>query len=108
MPRLPLLQLSLSFCNFSPESKTARHLKVMGYGGGNMTGDGGGGDKGNANNGGPSYNSDDTGGGGVQLTVAVVITCIVAATGGLIFGYDIGISGTLLPLLTAITITVSL
>ncbi|KAH9289027.1 hypothetical protein KI387_033144, partial [Taxus chinensis] len=28
------------------------------------------------------------------ITVFVVITCIVAATGGLIFGYDIGISGT--------------
>ncbi|KAL2893832.1 Sugar transport protein 5 [Bienertia sinuspersici] len=27
-----------------------------------------------------------------QITVAVVITCIVAASGGLIFGYDIGIS----------------
>ncbi|GAB4845051.1 Sugar transport protein 5 [Ancistrocladus abbreviatus] len=30
---------------------------------------------------------------GGRITTAVVITCIVAATGGLIFGYDIGISG---------------
>ncbi|KAL9247647.1 hypothetical protein vseg_021059 [Gypsophila vaccaria] len=30
---------------------------------------------------------------GGRVTVAVVITCIVAASGGLIFGYDIGISG---------------
>lgn len=29
-----------------------------------------------------------------NLTVFVTITCIVAAMGGLIFGYDIGISGT--------------
>ncbi|XP_027092631.1 sugar transport protein 5 [Coffea arabica] len=28
-----------------------------------------------------------------KITAAVVITCIVAASGGLIFGYDIGISG---------------
>lgn len=28
-----------------------------------------------------------------QLTLFVFLTCIVAATGGLIFGYDIGISG---------------
>lgn len=28
-----------------------------------------------------------------RITVAVVITCVVAATSGLIFGYDIGISG---------------
>ena len=28
-----------------------------------------------------------------QVTASVVITCIVAASGGLIFGYDIGISG---------------
>ena len=31
--------------------------------------------------------------GSVQITVAMVITCIIAASGGLIFGYDIGISG---------------
>ena len=28
-----------------------------------------------------------------ELTLYVTITCIVAAMGGLIFGYDIGISG---------------
>lgn len=28
-----------------------------------------------------------------NLTVFVFLTCFVAATGGLIFGYDIGISG---------------
>lgn len=28
-----------------------------------------------------------------SLTAAVVIICIVAATAGLIFGYDIGITG---------------
>ena len=28
-----------------------------------------------------------------KMTVFVVLSCIVAATGGLIFGYDIGISG---------------
>jgi hypothetical protein len=28
-----------------------------------------------------------------KLTLYVFFTCIVAATGGLIFGYDIGISG---------------
>lgn len=28
-----------------------------------------------------------------KLTTAVLVTCMVAATGGLIFGYDIGISG---------------
>ena len=32
----------------------------------------------------------DHGGG---LTVPVVVTCLMAASGGLIFGYDIGISG---------------
>lgn len=29
------------------------------------------------------------------ITASVVITCIVAASGGAIFGYDIGISGAL-------------
>jgi hypothetical protein len=29
-----------------------------------------------------------------NLTPFVTVTCIVAAMGGLIFGYDIGISGT--------------
>jgi hypothetical protein len=33
----------------------------------------------------------DYGGG---LTLSVFMTCLVAASGGLIFGYDIGISGT--------------
>lgn len=28
-----------------------------------------------------------------RLTLFVFFTCVVAATGGLIFGYDIGISG---------------
>ncbi|XP_048332573.2 sugar transport protein 5 [Ziziphus jujuba] len=38
-----------------------------------------------------------------KITVAVVITCIVAASSGLIFGYDIGISGgvtTMVPFLS--------
>ena len=30
---------------------------------------------------------------GGELTFSVLITCLVAASGGLIFGYDIGISG---------------
>lgn len=29
-----------------------------------------------------------------NLTMHVIVTCVVAAMGGLIFGYDIGISGT--------------
>jgi hypothetical protein len=29
-----------------------------------------------------------------KLTMFVLFACVVAATGGLIFGYDIGISGT--------------
>jgi hypothetical protein len=28
-----------------------------------------------------------------ELTLSVLVTCLVAASGGLIFGYDIGISG---------------
>ena len=28
-----------------------------------------------------------------KLTLYVVFTCVIASTGGLIFGYDIGISG---------------
>lgn len=32
----------------------------------------------------------DYGGG---ITFSVVVTCLMAASGGLIFGYDIGISG---------------
>ncbi|CAA6664401.1 unnamed protein product [Spirodela intermedia] len=31
--------------------------------------------------------------GGAKMTASVIITCIMAASGGLIFGYDIGISG---------------
>lgn len=31
-----------------------------------------------------------------NLTCSVFITCIIAATGGLIFGYDLGISGILI------------
>jgi hypothetical protein len=30
---------------------------------------------------------------GASLTFSVIITCVMAASGGLIFGYDIGISG---------------
>ena len=29
-----------------------------------------------------------------RMTLAVAVTCLVAAVGGAIFGYDIGISGT--------------
>lgn len=28
-----------------------------------------------------------------KITVIVVISCIMAATGGLMFGYDVGVSG---------------
>ena len=31
---------------------------------------------------------------GGRVTFSVVVTCLMAASGGLIFGYDIGISGT--------------
>lgn len=31
-----------------------------------------------------------------KITGSVILTCIMAASGGLIFGYDIGISGNLL------------
>jgi MFS transporter, SP family, sugar:H+ symporter len=31
---------------------------------------------------------------GGRVTFSVVATCLMAASGGLIFGYDIGISGT--------------
>jgi hypothetical protein len=30
---------------------------------------------------------------GGKLTLSIIITCIVAASGGLLFGYDVGISG---------------
>lgn len=32
---------------------------------------------------------------GGRITLSVVMTCIVAASAGLIFGYDIGISGSI-------------
>lgn len=35
-----------------------------------------------------------------KLTAYVLFTCIIAATGGLIFGYDIGISGKYMPTIT--------
>lgn len=41
-----------------------------------------------------------------RITVAVVLTCIVAASGGLIFGYDIGISGTLLLVLSSLQLPI--
>ena len=28
-----------------------------------------------------------------HVTVFVIVTCVIAASGGLIFGYDIGVSG---------------
>ena len=43
--------------------------------------------------------SGDYGGG---ITFSVVVTCLMAASGGLIFGYDIGISGQIHPQLTTI------
>ncbi|XP_043722332.1 sugar transport protein 5-like [Telopea speciosissima] len=39
-----------------------------------------------------AVDGNDNGFGG-RITASVVITCIVAASGGLLFGYDIGISG---------------
>jgi hypothetical protein len=30
---------------------------------------------------------------GGKITLSIIITCIVAASSGLLFGYDIGISG---------------
>lgn len=45
---------------------------------------------------------DESGHGGEyeegRVTAFVMITCIVAAMGGLLFGYDIGISGLFLPI----------
>lgn len=38
-----------------------------------------------------------------RVTVYVVLACIVAASGGLLFGYDIGISGTYYPLADFLT-----
>jgi len=37
---------------------------------------------------------NDYGGGG-GVTVSVLVTCLMAASCGLIFGYDIGVSGAL-------------
>ena len=31
-----------------------------------------------------------------KVTTAVIISCIMAATGGLMFGYDVGVSGNLM------------
>ncbi|KAI4389443.1 hypothetical protein MLD38_001671 [Melastoma candidum] len=48
-------------------------------------------------------NGGNTSGSSGRITAAVAITCIVAATSGLIFGYDIGISGgvtTMVPFLS--------
>ena len=43
--------------------------------------------------------ANPVGSGGVEfearITAYVIITCIMAASGGLMFGYDIGISGKL-------------
>ncbi|OMO94843.1 hexose carrier protein HEX6-like protein [Corchorus capsularis] len=38
-----------------------------------------------SNEGGGQYNG--------RMTVLVVLSCMMAATGGIIFGYDLGISG---------------
>ncbi|KAG6478370.1 hypothetical protein ZIOFF_061812 [Zingiber officinale] len=38
-----------------------------------------------------------------KLTLFVLLTCVVAATGGLIFGYDIGISGDVNPSICGVT-----
>ncbi|KAF9625270.1 hypothetical protein IFM89_020856 [Coptis chinensis] len=43
--------------------------------------------------GGYLVNSNIDGGTSGRITLSVIITCVVAASGGLIFGYDIGISG---------------
>jgi hypothetical protein len=39
-----------------------------------------------------------------NLTPFVTVTCVVAAMGGLIFGYDIGISGTYIAIVILITL----
>lgn len=36
-----------------------------------------------------------------KMTLFVFLTCLVAATGGLIFGYDIGISGKIIHIITS-------
>ncbi|CAA6664405.1 unnamed protein product [Spirodela intermedia] len=35
--------------------------------------------------------------GGATMTASTLLTCHIAALGGLIFGYDMGVSGQLLP-----------
>jgi hypothetical protein len=35
--------------------------------------------------------------GGGRVTISVVVTCLMAASCGLIFGYDIGVSGAHVP-----------
>ena len=36
-----------------------------------------------------------------KITPIVIISCIMAATGGLMFGYDVGVSGMNIPLLVS-------
>jgi hypothetical protein len=50
---------------------------------------------------GGSFTSSSNSGSGMRAsryegraTIYVILTCVVAASGGLMFGYDIGISGT--------------
>lgn len=43
--------------------------------------------------GGFAVNDEPVNGFNGKITASVVVTCIVAASSGLIFGYDIGISG---------------
>lgn len=38
-----------------------------------------------------------------RMTLLVILSCTIAATGGLVFGYDIGISGTYMLLVFYIT-----
>lgn len=50
---------------------------------------------------GGAFVSEGSGGGSYEggVTGFVIMTCIVAAMGGLLFGYDLGISGLYTPLL---------
>jgi hypothetical protein len=43
-----------------------------------------------------------------EITLSVVITCIVAASSGLLFGYDVGISGFFFFLLICVSIKIFL
>ena len=43
-----------------------------------------------------------------KITPIVIISCILAATGGLMFGYDVGISGLFLPQLCVISLVLLL